>query len=129
MENFVQDQKLPIFDTEDDSSTEQTTITKKSVVEVFDFWVKTLRDSSKGPSPVLTPKRDLKIRQALKLYGRETCFQAIEGCKLSDFHMGKNQQGRRYDDIELILRDAKHIEQFVQYYLDANTGGGFLDEE
>lgn len=102
---------------------------KDDIIQVFNFWVQTLRSSSRGPSPVLSPKRETKIRKALELYGLETCTQAILGCSLSDFHMGKNRNGRRYDDIELILRDSQHIEQFVQYYLDANTGGGFLDEE
>tara|TARA_B100000470_G_C19793210_1_gene393121 strand:- start:2698 stop:2862 length:165 start_codon:yes stop_codon:yes gene_type:complete len=27
--------------------------------------------------------------------------------------MGHNPQGRKYDDIELILRDEKHIEMFL----------------
>lgn len=102
---------------------------KDDIIQVFNFWVQTLRSSSRGPSPVLSPKRETKIRKALELYGLEACTQAILGCSLSDFHMGKNRNGRRYDDIELILRDSQHIEQFVQYYLDANTGGGFLDEE
>lgn len=124
----MNDSKISLFE-DFPAGEEENKISKETVMEIFNFWVKTLRNSLRGPSPVLTPARDKKIRKALELYGSETCLQAIEGCSLSDFHMGKNKGGRRYDDIELILRDAKHIEQFVQYYLDANTGGGFLDEE
>ena len=29
--------------------------------------------------------------------------------------MGHNPQGKKYDDIELILRDEKHIEMFLSY--------------
>ena len=28
--------------------------------------------------------------------------------------MGHNPQGKKYDDIELILRDEKHIEMFLE---------------
>jgi hypothetical protein len=128
MENIMNDSKISMFE-DFSAGEEKNKISKETVMEIFNFWVKTLRTSMRGPSPVLTPGRDKKIRKAIELYGHETCIQAIEGCALSDFHMGKNKGGRRYDDIELILRDAKHIEQFVQYYQDANTGGGFLDEE
>jgi len=124
----MNDSKISLFE-DFPAGEEKNKISKEAVMEIFNFWVKTLRNSLRGPSPVLTPARDKKIRQAIALYGSETCIQAIEGCALSDFHMGKNKGGRRYDDIELILRDAKHIEQFVQYHLDASTGGGFLDEE
>lgn len=107
------------------------TIDKLTVVDVFNFWVEMLRsgDGRRGPKPVLSPKRERKIRQALTWYGVEACRQAIQGCSMSEFHMGKNPSGRRYDDIELILRDPEHVERFIDIFHEKKTGGGFLDEE
>lgn len=107
------------------------TIDKLTVVDVFNFWVETHRsgDGRRGPKPILSPKRERKIRQALTWYGVEACRQAILGCSMSEFHMGKNPSGRRYDDIELILRDPEHVERFIDIFHVNSTGGGFLDEE
>ena len=33
--------------------------------------------------------------------------------------MGQNDRGTRYDDLELILRDAKHIEGFLRLVVEA----------
>ena len=34
---------------------------------------------------------------------------------LTPFNMGDNEHGRVYDSIELILRDAEHIEKFMEH--------------
>jgi hypothetical protein len=46
--------------------------------------------------------------------GPEAAEAAILGCKLSDFHQGNNPRRKKYDELELILRDAKHIEMFAK---------------
>ena len=38
----------------------------------------------------------------------------MRGWKFSDWHRGE-RNGKVYNDIELILRDAKHVEQFAGY--------------
>lgn len=83
------------------------------IQQVFDFWAATFRSSTKGPKPVLSDKRRSKIQRALKDYGLKTCLDAITGCAMSDWHMGDNPRGKRYDDLELILRDSAHIERFA----------------
>ncbi len=35
--------------------------------------------------------------------------------------MGKNPEGKIYDDLELILRDAKHIEGFIKNSMNKTT--------
>ena len=40
---------------------------------------------------------------------------AIEGCARSEWHMGKNDRGQRYDDLTLIFRDAEKVERFLEY--------------
>lgn len=91
---------------------------KSDVMEVFNFWLEELRFNSKTRT-VLSDKRKRKIEEAIKKYGVQTCKDAILGCKLSDFHMGNNGSGKKYDDIELILRDEQHIERFAQDYHDS----------
>lgn len=93
-------------------------ITPSSAVqEVFDFWLEELRFSSKTRT-FLSDKRRHKIEQAIKKYGLQTCKDAILGCKMSEFHMGHNGRGRKYDDIALILRDSEHVEDFANNYHD-----------
>ena len=101
------------------------------VQEVFDHWVATFRSSGRGPVPVLSDKRKSKIAKAIKEYGVKTCLEAISGCALSDWHMGDNPRGKKYDDIELILRDSAHIERFATIYAEDGHGGRseFLNDD
>jgi hypothetical protein len=81
-----------------------------NVSEVFEHWKSVMQHSRAK----LDSKRKQKILAALKLgYSIEQLKQAIDGCTKSSFHMGKNEQHKRYNDIALILRDAGHIEQFI----------------
>ena len=90
-------------------------VSREEKQEVFDFWVRTLKSSARR-KPILDEKRLATIGAAIYDYGVEQCKQAIEGCSLSPFHMGRNKMNKRYDDIELILRDAEHIERFLGIY-------------
>jgi hypothetical protein len=45
-------------------------------------------------------------------------MDAISGCAMSDWHMGDNPRGKKYDDIELILRDSAHIERFATMFAE-----------
>lgn len=65
----------------------------------------------------LTPKRKKKIKAALAEYPLETVLAAIEGVKKSDFHMGANSRGKRYNGIETILRDEGTIERHAEALL------------
>jgi hypothetical protein len=42
--------------------------------------------------------------------------------------MGKNGRGKRYDDISLILRDAKHIEMFADMAETVDAEEAFLKD-
>ena len=44
----------------------------------------------------------------------EGVMEAVRGCSLSPFHMGANKQRKRYDSLDLILRNADKIEGFLQ---------------
>ncbi len=78
--------------------------------EIFNYWQSVM----KHPRAKLDSKRQRRIAQALKLgYSVEELKQAINGCALTPYNMGRNDQNQRYDDIELILRDASHIDRFI----------------
>ena len=63
-----------------------------------------------------------KIKQALKLgYSVADLKQAIDGCAKTPFNMGKNDNGQRYDEIGLILRDAAHIDRFINNATTVNA--------
>ncbi|MFZ2315993.1 MAG: hypothetical protein WAW86_10120 [Gammaproteobacteria bacterium] len=81
-----------------------------STQEVFSHWQHVMNH----PRAKLDGKRKSKILQALKLgYGVDGLKQAIDGCSKTPYNMGKSESGQKFDDISLILRDAEHIERFI----------------
>ena len=105
------------------------TVADADIQKVFDFWVATLR-SNKSSRTRLDDKRKLFIGAAIHDYGIDDCMKAITGCSKSPFHMGANRNKKRYDSLELIFRDADHIEKFCDLTeADGNLGAkGFLDD-
>lgn len=80
------------------------------VVTVFEFWKATM-DS---PRSLLDKKRTASIKAALKTgYTVEQLCDAITGCSKSAFHMGENDRGVKYNGLDLILRNAEHIDKFI----------------
>ena len=92
------------------------------VMEVWNFYLDTLRAKSKSRT-LLSDKRRKKIEKAVKQYGAENCKKAILGCASSDFHMGRNGTGTKYDDIELIFRNEEKIEAFIGRYEETQDTG------
>ena len=81
-----------------------------SIQEVFSHWQVTMNH----PRAKLDTKRQNKVAQALKLgYSVEDLKQAINGCSMTPYNMGKNDNNQIYDDISLIFRDSDHIERFI----------------
>jgi len=90
--------------------------------EIFIYWKQVM----KHPRAVLDAKRKRKIEARLQ-EGRslEDCRLAIDGCKLSAWHMGANDRGKVFDDIELIFRDAEHFERFMNQKPDEDPYENF----
>lgn len=62
-------------------------------------------------------KRLKAIRDRIKDgYSLEDLTDAINGCFLSPFHQGENDRNTRYDDIELICRNASNVDKFISIY-------------
>ncbi len=97
--------------------------TSAEVKEVFDYWVKVM---GKGPTAKLTAERSSKVKARLRVdgYSVEQLKRAIDGCKVSAFHQGENDKERRFEDLELICRDGKHVENFIEYLGPTTPGNG-----
>jgi hypothetical protein len=88
---------------------------------VFDAWV-----ASTGRDPARTKfdgkRRRLIASRLLKSeggkasssdgYPLEDLLDAVRGWRHSAHHRGENDRGKAYNDLELLLRDSKHIEDF-----------------
>ncbi len=83
--------------------------------QVFEHW----RTKRHHPRAKATPERKRIIAKALKTYSVTDLQRAIDGVGRSPHHMGENERRQIYDDIELVLRDAKHIEGFMKLAGDA----------
>jgi len=53
--------------------------------------------------------------------------RAIDGCHKSGFHCGDNKHGRKYQTLDLIVRDSDKVQQFIEIYEDeskSSAGAG-----
>ena len=82
------------------------------ITKVFDHW----KQIHNHPRAKLDAKRSKVIREALKTYSEADLCQSISGYLNSPHHMGDNPKRTVYDDIELLLRDAKHIDAGIRFY-------------
>lgn len=82
-------------------------------LEVFTYWCDVM---GKRGDTRLDDKRLRAIKRGLAAVGLDGCKQAIDGCALSDFHMGRDPKtaGRRQNKLTLIFRDAEHWEGFIE---------------
>jgi hypothetical protein len=88
------------------------------IADVFSYWQKTM-DS---PRSQLDDKRRKAIRGALKLYEPRQVCQAILGCSRSGWHMGENDRRQKFNGLDLILRDADHIDKFIEMASKRTSG-------
>lgn len=80
------------------------------VLQVFAHWQAVMS----SPRSLLDDKRRKLIRNALKTgYSVDQLKQAIDGCAKSAWHMGQNDRMTKYNGLDLILRNAEHIDKFM----------------
>lgn len=83
------------------------------VAAVFDHWRITMNHAKAR----LDDKRKKQIAAALKLgYSVDDLKRSITGYSRSPFHMGINDNGQRYDGLDLILRNAEKIDKGLQFH-------------
>ncbi|KTD18722.1 Uncharacterised protein [Legionella lansingensis] len=90
--------------------------------QIFEYWQTTMNH----PRAKFDRKRQRVITTALRNYSTSELKQAIDGCKNTPYNMGKNDSGQVYDDICLILRDAEHIERFINNGVRKNTESTYI---
>jgi len=111
----------PVVITKDQLLTKDQLITKDQknllsskpddIIEIFEFWKITMQK----PAAKLTAARRTKIKARLSDgYPVQQILDAIVGCTRSTWHMGANPQRKKYNDLELICRDGRNIEQFSE---------------
>lgn len=80
-------------------------------VEIFDHWKSVM---GKSNNSVLNDKRVKALTARLKEgYTVEQIKMAITGCSMTPHNMGKNSNGKKYDELELICRDGSQVERFA----------------
>jgi hypothetical protein len=83
----------------------------EQIEQVFEYWKLVMEKADRA---ILSPERRELIGAAIHDYGLDNVLEAIRGCSLSSFHMGGNKQKKRYDSLDLILRNSDKIEGFLQ---------------
>jgi hypothetical protein len=80
------------------------------VLKVFAHW----QDVMNHPKARLDRKRRAAIASRLKDgYTVDDLKRAVDGCRASAWHQGKNKDGKIFDDVELICRNAVNVERFA----------------
>jgi hypothetical protein len=79
-------------------------------VVVFEHWRKVMGKNARTAF-------DARRRKAVEArladgYTVEDLCRAIEGCARTPHNAGQNDRGERFDDLELICRDASHVDRF-----------------
>lgn len=83
----------------------------EDVRSVFTYWQQVMNH----PRAQLDAKRQKAIKGRLKDgYSVQDLCLAIDGCSRSAYHMGQNEGGTVFDDIELICRDGPKVDSFIK---------------
>lgn len=87
-------------------------VTEDVVLEVWNYWL-SIHGAVRGKPHIFTETRRRAVEKGIGLFGKETAMKAILGCSFSDFHMGGNDAGKKYNSVELIFRDEWRVAKFV----------------
>jgi hypothetical protein len=102
--------KMAASFTETNQETTTETSSENKAHLVFEKWKVVMNH----PSARLSKERLSKIEARLvDGFSVDDLTLAVAGCRASPYHQGQNDSGAVYDDIELICRDVKHVEQFI----------------
>ena len=89
---------------------------KKKCLEIYNEWLLVMGKNKRNQ---LTKTREISIKKALKKNDFKYLIFAIRGCRLSDFHMGKDPgAARAYNDLPTIFKDSMidtHAGRYIEY--------------
>jgi hypothetical protein len=81
------------------------------VQKVFNHW----QLATRKPGARLDSKRRRVIQAALRLHPSEELCRCIDGYASNPWHQGQNDRGRPFLELDLMLRDAAHIESGLEF--------------
>jgi hypothetical protein len=85
---------------------------RDDVKDIFNHWKKTMLKSG---ATKLDSKRAGAIKTRLSDgYTVDQIKSAIINCSLTPHNMGQNDRGHKFNDIELICRNASNLERFIE---------------
>lgn len=84
---------------------------------VFGSW----QEATGKRRAVLDGKRTRLINAALKQYPLDDIVDAVRGWQNVPHNRGENDRSTVYNDLELLLRDAQHIERFRDAWRDPSS--------
>lgn len=85
---------------------------KSQIAEIFEHW----QDVMDKPQARMIVARSRAIAGRLREgYSVADIKSAIDGCRISPFHMGENDAGNIYNDLTLICRNGAKLEQFIGF--------------
>lgn len=94
------------------SQAKSLSVIDNNVKEIFEFWRDTM---CKTMSTKLDAKRRTAIKNRLKDgYDVDYIKTAIVKCSQTPHNMGHNDRKQKYNDIELICRNASNLERFAE---------------
>lgn len=77
---------------------------------VFEHWRTVMAKDGKTK---FDGKRKSNVLARLKAgYSAEDLMLAVDGCHRTPFNMGRNDSNKPFNDLELICRDSKHVDEF-----------------
>lgn len=101
--------KASSADADTGESSKKAVQEREDIKRVFALWQREMNH----PKARLDAKRTGRIRARLREgFTPDELEAAIRGAKLSTWHMGENPDGKVFDGIETILRDAAQVEKF-----------------
>ena len=125
------------LNTQDKANTKQTRQDKNPLSaeaeSLVSLWIETMGKSRISDKR----KKDLQalVNRKLKDFSHQELSNAILGCAKSDYHMGNNPNGKKYNDLELIFRNSQKIENFADLMIDfekpvkPNRHSGFAQKD
>lgn len=83
---------------------------------VWDAYLKSREAFGQKGTPLLDQTRKSKIDKALERYSLEDVILAVTGWVHSPWHRGENDDGKIWNDVELLLRNTQKIEMQIAFH-------------
>ena len=93
-----------------ESEPQRLELEHQDALDIWQSWLENHQGRIKKARPLSLQRLSI-INSAIGTYGKDNCIKAIIGCTKSDWHMGGNPLGKKYNTIELILRVSRTPEE------------------